>query len=54
MSTILLASAIVLISILGMAIGTLLGGRGIQGSCGGAPGGCTLCSRRCRRRDPDR
>ena len=50
MSTFILAFAIMVLAMLGLAAGVLLGRPGIQGSCGGAAGGCALCSRagRCR------
>jgi hypothetical protein len=44
LSTILLSFLVVLATIAAMAIGVLLGGRKISGSCGGiASGGCELC-----------
>ena len=43
--TVLLSFAVLLLVILGMAVGVLNGRRAISGSCGGLAGGrCELCS----------
>ena len=48
--TILLAFAVMLAIIAGMAIGVMNGRRPISGSCGGLNnGGCELCSGKCKR-----
>ena len=55
MSTFVLAFAITVLAIAGMAVGVLLGRAPIRGSCGGASGGCALCSGRgrCREDEPE-
>lgn len=48
--TLLLAFAIMLAVIAGMAIGVMYGRRPISGSCGGLnAGSCELCSGKCKR-----
>lgn len=49
-TTLLLAFAIVLAAIAGMAIGVMNGRKALSGSCGGLNNGrCELCSGNCRR-----
>ena len=50
--TFLLAFAVFGLAITGMALGVMLGRPALRGSCGGAAGGCELCSgrERCRER----
>lgn len=55
MSIFLVTLVLMLLAVAGMAIGRLLGGTGIRGSCGSSVGvdggeGCALCSRPCSRR----
>ena len=50
--TFVLAFAVFGLAITGMALGVMLGRPALRGSCGGAAGGCELCSgrERCRER----
>lgn len=54
METLLLSLLVFLTAVSAMAVGTLLGNRTINGSCGGlnhAPGEtCAACTRRCERK----
>ena len=46
LATLLLSFGVILVAIGAMALGTLVDGRRIRGSCGGVgSGGCELCGR---------
>jgi hypothetical protein len=51
MSQYLLGFLVMALSVLGMAIGVLMGGKPIQGSCGGiASGACSGCQQSCKKK----
>jgi hypothetical protein len=43
-TTLLLSFTVMLLVIAGMSIGVMNGRKAISGSCGGAAGGCELCT----------
>ena len=53
MTVLILSFAVMLIAVLGLALGVMLGRRPIQGSCGGIGGQCGACSRACRKQSAE-